>query len=354
VVFGHERHYRVFLGKLKAGSHELVVDRHPQLSAPGSNLDVRGVSFEFITPGQQMYSIVANAPIVFGREGSTEAFSDVPMLMYCERFPVESGGVDLQYTIIFSNEDGGTSTRALMARWGRTTDIEYVYRVRLNAGGAVERATFQGKDHKELEYAGEREAGHPRLLVNTRNNMVIDQGTAPVRFQLAPTLYGLASSSREKTMDDRPILYRIASEELIREGKLRPYGTVDGQKISDPRNYAIVEADVKRSNAAAAFLIRVQGHEQPFRSDLGRVDYAIDRDGWVRSAVELPPGTMPAQISGLEVECVGDAAKSGWCKVSADIRMWVLDREYRPRPVGAISGRAVDLSVGESGSAAGR
>ena len=39
--------------------------------------------------------------------------------------------------MIWSNEDGGTNTPALMARWGRTTDIEWIYRVVLDRAGAI-------------------------------------------------------------------------------------------------------------------------------------------------------------------------------------------------------------------------
>jgi hypothetical protein len=40
--------------------------------------------------------------------------------------------MDLQYSIIWSNEDGGTNTPQLMARWGRSTDIEWIYRVEVD------------------------------------------------------------------------------------------------------------------------------------------------------------------------------------------------------------------------------
>ena len=86
-------------------------------------------------PGLRVY---ANAPILFARLNTVGKFSDIPLLLYCERLQENSEPV-LQYTVIFSNEDGGTSTRALMARWGRSTDIEYVYK-RFTKSGAGDRA----------------------------------------------------------------------------------------------------------------------------------------------------------------------------------------------------------------------
>ena len=100
--------------------------------------------------------VVANAPIFYARANTLGKFTDIPLVLYCERLS-ENDNPFLQYTLIFSNEDGGTSTRALMARWGRTTDVEYVYRVFLSSQGSVERATIQVEGHKEKEFAGRRD-----------------------------------------------------------------------------------------------------------------------------------------------------------------------------------------------------
>ena len=76
------------------------------------------------------------APIVYGRDlpevpGPYENnHTDVPLLTYHEQRADAAGNTVLEYTVIWSNEDGGTNTPALMARWGRTTDIEWVYRSR--------------------------------------------------------------------------------------------------------------------------------------------------------------------------------------------------------------------------------
>ena len=89
---------------------------------------------------------LAHGPILYARVNTIGRVTDITLLSYCERL-VENGRAVLQYTVIFSNEDGGTSTRALMSRWGRTTDVEYIYRAWLDARGNVERATIQARDH---------------------------------------------------------------------------------------------------------------------------------------------------------------------------------------------------------------
>ena len=47
--------------------------------------------------------------------------------------------------MIFTNEDGGTATDRLMATWGRTTDIEYVYGAEVDAQGRSSRKNFRAR-----------------------------------------------------------------------------------------------------------------------------------------------------------------------------------------------------------------
>ena len=55
-----------------------------------------------------------------------------------------------------------------MARWGRSTDIEYVYKRFTKAGAA----TVQAKDHVESAFKGEHDHNHPLLMPVTDNNMI--------------------------------------------------------------------------------------------------------------------------------------------------------------------------------------
>ncbi len=299
----------VFLGALAAGEHRLETE-------------AANVRFRELRPGDPGYDVVAHAPILYGRPNVAGRPSDMPLMAYCERLP---DGV-LQYTVIFSNEDGGTSTRALMARWGRTTDIEYIYR--LEPSG---RAIYQAKDHKDVEFAGAREGSHPVLYVATDNNMVADSGEPTVRYQLAPVLVDLSAHSREQVMDEHPWMYRVAAEELAREGKLRPYGRVDGEKISDPRNYLIVEMKVANAETAVAALVR-RGADW-VSSTLGRLDFAVSRDGWVRTTIEFPEA--PAEIGftcALLPDKKGDWPQARPCRIESVSKVFFLDRDYRPQP----------------------
>lgn len=321
--------YTVFLGVLSPGEHRV---------------DVRGADVQLVQAKfhEDASDVTANAPVLLARANTVGKYTDIPLIVYCERLS-ENGDPFLQYTVIFSNEDGGTSTRALMARWGRATDIEYVYRAFLTADGRVRRATIQAKDHKELEFRGKLDGSHPLLMPITDNNM-IGEADAPtaVRYQIAPILVDLAGHSREQVMDQHPFAYRVMAKELKREGKLRPYGIVDGEKVSDPIDYLYFEMKLANSEASVATLVRLKGAPRWYSSHLGHADYAIrtwkrnsaeSPKGFVRTTVELPPGTKADQIAEIGFEClVLDKASDSQCGVEAVTKAFLLDGNYTPGP----------------------
>ena len=124
-----------------------------------------------------------------------------------------------------------------MARWGRTTDIEYVYRRSMKSGTAI----VQGPDHVDMEFKGAHDGDHP--IADAGHRQQHDrwrEGFDRFNFVLRRSLVDLSRSSREQIMDRNPMTYEVMVKELEREGKLRPFGVADGEKISDPRNYLFV------------------------------------------------------------------------------------------------------------------
>ncbi|MGI8567005.1 MAG: hypothetical protein ACR2LZ_11055, partial [Pyrinomonadaceae bacterium] len=125
--------YRVMLGRLPRGRHTVSVRLNPARSAAGAKraevLSLRPLPF----PARDTKTVdedalaVANAPVLFARPNTIDRFSDVPLLMYYEVLREPAGDSIIRYTTIFSHEDGGTPTAALMARWGRASDIEWTY-----------------------------------------------------------------------------------------------------------------------------------------------------------------------------------------------------------------------------------
>ncbi len=260
---------------------------------------------------QSREAIQAHAPILERRANAIGTESDIPLLMYAERLE----GNSVQYTVIFSNEDGGTSTRALMARWGRTTDIEYVYRVWLDREGRRARATIQTSDHKDVDFTGPFEGDHPILRVITDNNMVGPGCSCAPRTALAAEIVDLSHASREQVMDDHPEMYRIAAEELAREGKLR--------FIGDPRDYLYVEARIANSGKSRTFL-RARVKDEWYDSHDGESKWAIERSDWIRTTIKLPHGAKPVELS---FGCL-----NGACRVEEVRKVFFLGEDYRPQP----------------------
>jgi hypothetical protein len=331
---GTRHEYPIFLGVLNPGEHKLTVTQNTKYGAAGATLKAYGARFHEFTRDQRYYPELAFTPVLFARANTVGKFTDVPMIIYVERL-VENGEPLLSYTVIFSNEDGGTSTRALMARWGRTTDVEYVYKAFLNPDGTLKRATMQGRGHQEVEFNGQREGAHPLMIPVTDNNMVSGEATSAIRYQIAPVDIDLTHHSRELIIDENPLAYRVMSQELLREGKLRPFGVVDGNKVSDPRNYLYIEAKIANQQSAVAAMLRLKGENQWRTSNLGREDYAMERSGWVRTTIELPPGTPAAQVDEIGFLCVvvrtRDAIPTaGTCRVDELSKAFKLDANYVP------------------------
>lgn len=321
--------YAVFLGELAAGAHQVRIERNPDWSARGIPLQIHHVSYRQYKPSDPDYPVFAHAPVLFARPNTIGKFTDVPLLLYCERL----GDGSLRYSVIFSNEDGGTSTRALMATWGRVTDIEHIYQVWPGKNGESPRALIQTREHKDVPFLGKREGMHPLLGVVTDNNMVAAEATSPVRYQLAPVIAELGAASREKVMDEHPMTYHVSSLELEREGKLRMYGTVDGTKISAPENYLRLELRLQNTNSRLAVLVRLQGEAYFRSSNIGFAEMAIPRSGWVRAGIELPPATQPAQVEEIAFQCLGDPAQPtapGTCRVDAIGKIFFLNARHIP------------------------
>lgn len=321
----------VFLGRLPAGRHEVTL--------PGATIVLSATKDPV-----HLYT-----PVLFERKNAIGKFSDVPLLTYAE-WLTENGQKVLQYSVIFSNEDGGTSTRFLMARWGRTTDIEFVYKIYFRADGSKEKAIIQGRGHKDLEFTGPFEDNHPLLMPVTDNNMVAGEGPSAVRYQPAAMLVDLRTASRESVMDGAPFTWQVMTKELIREGKLRPFGVERGEDISDPRNYLYLEFAVKNQLSRVAAMVKLRNEAKWRMSHLGVPGGAIERDGWVRTTIELPPGTKAADVAEIGIQCLAaDRAKQlGRCEIPAVSKAFFLRPDMLPGESFFSSHAAVQLGVGEA------
>src|SRR4051812_34750001 len=234
--------YPIALGHMAAGRHTVRLEVDSLLTAAGlRNPGVTSASVR-LTPIPAGTSLpLTLAPVVYARANTIGRFTDVPIVMWYEFSPTPRG-TRYRYSVIFTNEDGGTQTDRLMATWGRTTDIEYIYSVEVNAAGEILAEDYQAPSHEVLPFKGRRDHRHPLLWVATDNNMVSDSGTTTVRYAPLPALFDLTNQSREAVMDANPWTYAVAAKEMIREGKIARDAQPGSNVIPDPRRFLYVEA----------------------------------------------------------------------------------------------------------------
>ena len=338
--------YRIVLGPVSAGEHHVAIARDGALSAVQAGAVTYGaLHVDVIQPREPDYAWLSRAPILRARPGTVEKFSDFPLVMYAERHVNgESGSrYQLQYTVIFTNEDGGTPTDRLMATWGRTTDIEFIYGLTEPAGGETPREEIQAAGHKWIPFQGPRDGLHPILWVATENNMVADHGADDlIRFAPAPQLVSLAGTSREKVMDDNPWMYAVTSAEMLREHRIDPLAAPGSGKIVDPRRYVTIEACGVVKDATLAFDIGVARGDTIdwFATDRAETKFRIARGGCFRGGAPLPEGTTVERIREIRVRANprpprdGESpAPTGSVTLQALTRVFMLDDRFVPRQV---------------------
>ena len=331
--------YQFLLGPLSTGHHQMHIqwDRSwtPELA---ERPEVQITSILPVNRSDPAQEPILRAPILYIRKDTVGRFSDLPLLLYWE-----SGKRDAKtfvtYTVILSNEDGGTNTERLMARWGRTTDIEWFFEYSSEGGQTAE--TYQAPSHKTLHFQGQHVGLHPILYDATRNNNFSDAMDAPpqVRLRLVPSYADLTGRSRESVMDSFPWTYSIMAQEMIRENKLENPADPNTPATSDQRNYVYLEACAQQRGTELYFEMDNLKSTRWYRSDHADPKARIERSGCFRSTVEMPPGTGPRDLHLLRIRCSPAPPPEGEMPVSApraDIqslnRIFFLGRDYAPGP----------------------
>ena len=345
--------YYVLLGRLPKGTHKVSVALNPARSAAGARrAEVKKLNhfipYAYDAPNPEEHSFaVAHAPVLYARPNTIDHFTDIPVLMYYE---ILHEGVDTvyRYTVVFTNEDGGTQTAALFARWGRGTDIEWVYEIRLR-GGKVVAETYQGVRHETKAFQGQRTGGeHPLLAVASDNNNFSDLACSAVRFAPHPAAARLEAATRESRMDFSAV-YRVMTEELQREGRISDTPS-DINTVADPREYLYVEAASEQEGAAVAFDVRLKGRADVFKSDMGEPRLRIERSGYYRTGIRLPKGVAPGSIESVTARCHPHPATApgGTCKRLKLVRVLALGPDFVPRELPHVAQPEVTLAAGEA------
>ena len=324
--------YHVMLGRVEPGRHRLTIDEDAELTAPGLRGSARAVvntiSVEQVAATADNYTALSLAPVVFARPDTVGRYTDVPIFMFYEVEPT-ARGTRYRYSVIFTNEDGGTPADRLMATWGRTTDIEYLYSVELDRAGAILEDEIQGPEHALLPFTGRREGAHPLLWVSTDNNMVLPEGTTHVRYAPAPVHFQQRDVAREAVMDAHPWLYKTMTDEIEREGKIVADAPPGQGTIPDPRRFVFIEGCGELADKGLAFSVRVGSLW--ISSDRGRA-YRIARDGCFRAAVPLPASATIKDVRGVRVQVFARDGKtnSAPARLSRINTLFALDDRFVP------------------------
>jgi hypothetical protein len=338
--------YRVMLDALEAGEHTLGL--HPEkMLSPASKAPVSvtaAVSVEAIPVGDPRYDFTRFAPILLGIDQDLNivqtpsgadhlgnARSDTPLIVYATPIP-GAGLTTYRYVFIWSNEDGGTGNwpDLLMARYGRTSDIEGMVEVDVSDAGVRLGVRFRPDESGSLTtFAGSFRGTHPIVRTFTANGLIQDDGASTLAFGLPPFAYDDAGLPRELGMDLDPISYAIMAKEMIREKKIETAGNAATTKLSDLRNYLYLDYDIDvdidgrvlRGIAIVGGVTYYSDHNLGFNLTLNpRVS-----DGVARLAIELPPGTQISDIQQYGLQGIGTMAGT-----LASASAFILDAGYLP------------------------
>ncbi|SFN13828.1 hypothetical protein SAMN04489713_101378 [Actinomadura madurae] len=353
------------LGHVAEGRHTVTL-RFAEGSAPAA----RSVTLQSPRVAMPEADALAlrHAPVIVGRTGwpfgdpYQNARTDTPLVAWHETRPAATPGHRvIEYSMVWSNEDGGTDTPALMARWGRTTDIEWVYRVEVDASGKrVEGSgVYQAPMHLTFKFTGRYEGDHPVLQTCTDNNNLCDviSPDPPLRFLLDASGTRPDGRAREVVMDREPWTYRIAAEEMLREGKIEEPSDPATREVGDLRTYLFAEfakttgaATLPGSAPGVALGVRLRSDPSTlYRSDHDEPTWSVERDGAATTTVELPEGTTVSDIASIEAV----RRPTRWGDNGAPVtvtsvnRGFVLDDSYLPRPSSVAWTGSVTLTPAE-------
>ncbi|MCS6816261.1 MAG: hypothetical protein N0A16_01315 [Blastocatellia bacterium] len=358
ILFAGEASFRYsfHLGRIRPGPHTIRVLWNRSRSAPHVAAPlIEELALHPVSRTDPEFLPLAHAPILYARPNSIGRFTDIPLLMWYETMR-EHETLTIRYSVIFSNEDGGTETNALMARWGRATDIEWVYEVTVTSEGHILDARYQGTRHRTLRFRGRREDAHPLLLIASDNNNFSDRGHSSMRFALRPIPFDTSAAAREELMDQHPWTYRIMTEELRREGKLGSTLHV-GRRILDPRRYLYVEIASEQRDAGVSLAVKRAGDPSWYTSDLGLAYFKLERSGFLRTTIPLPEGTTVSQIERILLRCDAlldprvQRADERWAQAGCFVRglrkMFFLGPDFRPGPSLPVRMDPIHLRVGD-------
>jgi len=328
------------LGQLGRGRHTLRLHYATKRSPSDAGIATFSHSaFKTVRRSSVEYAAARYAPVLYGRATQSlggpfqNNHTDTPLVAWHQTTPATTAGHSIiEYSVVWSNEDGGTGTRALMAQWGRTTDIEWVYRVEVDAKGRRVPGSgfYQAAGHGTKKFHGKYDGTHPLIQTCTENNNVCDKVTDPMRFALSTRDVLPAHQPREHEMDIHPWTYQVMAREIVREHK-RP-------EIGDQRRYLYIalnhdtEPAASASNIGLSVEVKLFGDDTMYKSNRGVPFLSILRNGPAATTVKLPRGTTVSDIEEIDAYRVVAGTEDDAVLTLTDLdRVFFLRSNYLPR-----------------------
>lgn len=324
--------YKLSLGAIQPGPHTAkfeFLDAHSGAALDAAEL--RGGQIAVVSADDPEYAIFANAPIIMSRPDVHK--SNTPVLMSYE-WEQKATGDMIRYVPVVTDEDIGWPAYLRMAFWGRTTDIEWAYRLERDAQGKTVAAKYQAFQHMIKSFKGDWEAKHPVLRVSTRNNLYNDSGEGTLKLRLAPSYRQDSSvNATAEVMDAHPWIYRTSSKELYREGEAQKggitgTGMLPTQNVGDPRHYMTVEFFTKAAGKRVAVAVTLKGDTKVYTSHRNSLLWAAAAPGWNRVGIELPRAVTKDEIARLDVIGVGPG---GTTTVTEVRKVQTLSADFEPQ-----------------------
>jgi hypothetical protein len=342
--------YARLLGRLAAGAHRLVLGLDASLSAASARaVECRSITIHTVADDDPAAFVWRHAPVLHYRHLDSPfdgATTDTPLLVF-HRSVETPDGSGVEYHVINSHEDAGTNLTGLLARWGHTTDIEWVFRIIRDRRGRIVREAFQGAEHATLLFRGARAfGGHPVLQVATRNGMVTDRRTSPYRTVLAPVVEQPPDEPREGVQYRFPWIHRVSALEVLRQEDVEREPRSASAAPADPRAYVYLqfrrEGDPSGAHALEA-LADIRGAR--YGSAWGRPDLAMRGEDAESTAIKLPPGAGEADVDAIAVRAMDPPAHPLAVRF---VRAFCLDDGCRPRAPFAAAAAVSTLSAANS------
>jgi len=232
------------------------------------------------------------------------------------------GSKIVEYRVLFTHEEGGTTDPDLLAHHGRTVDSEYCYRVTVDPQGNIIDEQYQSAIHKWKRFTGTRENGRPVLRVCTPNHMFSERTRAVGRdgrerwsIATSPVIDG--GQSEYTTMLANPWTWQLMAKELRRGGNIAVDDARRGvREIADPTRYVYLEQFSAAVRDAAIAAVSIGITLKDGRRVEAKTPQGMGKGYFTRTAIELPSGVSAGDVQSIAL---------------AGVRALVLTDELLPR-----------------------